>query len=143
MSLAVQESSIEVVKLLIDWSSASKQSLRAGDLVWYAVHRYESEDHFDVLGMLHTLIDAGAPVDEVLWDRDPASQTKSMYLRGTPLHKACEKGFTEVAKLLIEHGARLDKRKSRNGKDEGETPREIAQRRRHSAILRMMNGHGN
>ena len=88
------------------------------------------------------LVEAGTPVNKILWDNDPAYQEKAHFSRGTALHKACQRGWTQGVKLLLENGADPDKPRQTFRKATGVTPREIAQKKGQCSILEIMQDYG-
>lgn len=131
LSLAVVQSSLKVIELLVSHA----QNLDVGELVSCGVVRYEKDRDIRILEIL---IRNGAPVDKILWSQPPAYNTKAAFLRGAPLHDACENGFTEVAALLIQCGADPSQRKKRYREDDGETPFQIAHRKGHGGVIKIM-----
>lgn len=138
LSFAVTQSSVKIVKLLISANRRYNQNLGAGDLVHRAVRRCGKEENLEILD---TLIHAGAPVDDVLWDQSPAYDTKAHFTRGTPLHEACKYGYVDVADMLIVNGANPHKQKTQYRRNAGETPYEIAETKKDTVMLEVMQRH--
>lgn len=131
---------IEVIRTLVQ---ASASDLTTGDLVYCAVLRWVKEkDDETALEIIRILVEAGAPVDKILWDDPPAYQEKAFMCRGTALHEACRQGWTQGVELLLENGADPDKPKQKFKKNTGSTPRGIAQERGQCSILEIMQDYG-
>lgn len=119
LSLAITQSPIRIIEMLIEQALCSDDGLCAGELVHCAVQRYKENRNLEVL---RTLIEAGAPFDDALWDRPPAYNKKAWFHRGTPLHEACKHGFIEVVELLVGKGANPNKYQRYYDHDSGLTP---------------------
>jgi ankyrin repeat protein len=114
------------------------QDLSTGELVHCAVGRCGKEHNLEVLD---TLIRAGAPADNILWDQPPAYNTKAHFRRGTPLHEACKHGYTEMADMLMTNGANPHKETKRYRRAAGETPYKIAAKKIDIAMLEIIQRH--
>jgi ankyrin repeat protein len=119
LSLAITQSPIHVIKILIGQALCSGSGLCAGELAYCAVQRYKKDRNLEVL---RTLIEAGAPFDDILWDKPPAYNKKAWFHRGTPLHEACKHGLIEVVELLVGKGANPNKYQRYYDSDSGSTP---------------------
>lgn len=138
LSFAVARSSVKIIKLMINANKRQNRDLSTGELVHRAVWRYGKEKDPVIL---KTLILAGAPVDDILWDKPPAYATKAYFTRGTPLHDACQDGYTTIADMLITNGADPHKQKKKYRVATGETPYEIAVKIGNTDMLEMMQRH--
>jgi ankyrin repeat protein len=127
LSHAVSRSSLDVIKLL----GSHYIDFGVGDLIYCATDRQD-------LDVLRFLIDAGVPVDEILWDRYPAYETKSPFTRGTALHRACELRSIEMVDILIKAGASPNKKQSKFHEPQGETPYELARREGYVDIVAVL-----
>ena len=122
---------------------ASGSDLTTGDLIYCAVRRWEKEkDEKTALKIIRMLVEAGTPVNKILWDNDPAYQEKAHFCRGTALHEACRQNWKEGVKLLLENGADPDKPKQTFRRNTGGTPRQIAQKEERCSILEIMQYYG-
>lgn len=135
LSFAVTTSSVKTIKRLISANKTFGQDLGTGDLVYRAVRRCGKEQNLDILTLL---IRAGAPVDDIIWDKPPAYHTKQHLRRGGPLHEAVKYGYTDVASVLIANGADPHKQKMRYRRMVGDTPYEIATKNGNTAMLELM-----
>jgi ankyrin repeat protein len=132
LSFAVTMSSVETIERLISANKTFGQDLGTGDLVHRAVRRCGEEQNLDILDLL---IRAGAPVDDIIWDKHP---TLEQFRRGGPLHEAVKYGYTDVASVLIANGADPHKQKMRYRRMDGDTPYEIATKNGDTAMLELM-----
>ena len=103
LSVAVRDAPFNTIKLLFD--RGGPDSIRKGDLLWYAVHRQLP----DYMQVLEYLLAKGATADLnklASHDRPDLAYYEDMLLgRGTPLHSAARSGRLDVVKLLVSYGA--------------------------------------
>ncbi|KAG4438868.1 hypothetical protein IFR05_005657 [Cadophora sp. M221] len=107
------------VELLIEHGATftSGSSEISSPLHWAVKRNQES--------IVRILIAAGHPLD-----------CKSKKAGKTPLHRACDRGFTVIAEILLDHGASIIP------DDNGRTPLHLAVERRHSDVVRLLLRHG-
>ena len=83
--------------------------------------------------VVRVLLEAGLdPNEQAPWDADIRGE-RSAFM---PLYDATEKGKTEVVRLLLMYGA--DPKKLPNGRERGETPFQLAERRQNHNTAAMM-----
>jgi ankyrin repeat protein len=124
LSLAVRYASVSTFQVLLNRGSADK-----GQLVHHAVER-----EVDTIEVLDILVDKGAPLDELQYERDLPSWNHEFFKGlGTPLHRATELGKIDVARYLLQNHA------NRNARDSnGCTPLDIAYRKGFQDLIQLL-----
>lgn len=123
LSIAVQEASFDIIKLLFKHGG----SIQYGQLLHYAIRR-RSADHLAVLGFI---LDKGPSINQVMFENHPPSyELQKPFGIGTPLHEAVELGNVDVVDALLTRGADPAVRDVR-----GESAIEKAERHGLSAII--------
>ncbi|CAK1366608.1 hypothetical protein CB0940_09032 [Cercospora beticola] len=103
LSSAIQYASFRVVEMLFDHGGNIEQS----SLLHAAIGRENGREREQ---MVEYLLQKGAPVNAVLHqdDRPEAYRMHEAFGLGTPLHFAAAKGYEDILRLLVRHGAKLD-----------------------------------
>lgn len=123
LSVAVQEASFDIIKLLFEHEG----SVEYGQLLHYAVRR-SIADYLEVLGFI---LDKRPSINQVMFENHPTSyQLQKPFGIGTPLHEAVELGKVDVVDALLARGADPAVRDAR-----GESAIEKAERNGMSAIV--------
>ena len=98
LSVAVQYAPLRIVELLFERGGTGIR----GQLANYATQRPLKD--LDALPILQLLYDKGVPVDNIIFEDHPTSQSH-LFARTTPLMNACLVGNVEMVQFLIKHGA--------------------------------------
>ncbi|KAF2766891.1 hypothetical protein EJ03DRAFT_165595 [Teratosphaeria nubilosa] len=117
LSCAVAYADLSVVSLLLE----TDPDMKNGYLMHSAVRRQPSS-----LELILRLAEKGAPYDDTLWEDPKSFRFRGHLKRGTPLHKACDDRNVEVARVLLDMGAKADRPKRIGTTKVSSTPREIA-----------------
>ncbi|KAJ5654789.1 hypothetical protein N7490_001792 [Penicillium lividum] len=98
LSVAVQEASFEIIRLLFDRGG----SVEYGQILHYAIRR-DSEDYLEVLSFV---LDKSPPINQVMFeDHSLSYEMQKDFGIGTPLHEAVAIGKIDVIKTLLARGA--------------------------------------
>ncbi|KAH9840454.1 Ankyrin repeat-containing domain, partial [Teratosphaeria destructans] len=119
LSCAVTYADLSVVFLLLE----TDPDLKKGYVMHSAVHRQPSS-----LELIWRLAKKGAPYDNTLWEDPRSFRFRGHLKRGTPLHDACRDRNVEVARVLLDMGAKADRPHRIGTTNVPPTPREIAAR---------------
>lgn len=98
LSVAVQEASFSIIKLLFEYGG----SIEHGQLLHYAIRRVRA----DYLEVLVFILDKGPHVNQVMYENRPACyELQKPFGIGTPLHEAADMGRLDVVDVLLARGA--------------------------------------
>src|SRR5688572_28726647 len=98
VSVAIQRSSISVIRLLLSRSS----SIQPGQLPHFAV-RSNSKDSLEIIELL---LNVGCPIDSIFFKADERSWLEwGMGAAGTALFTAAEQGRDDIVAYLLSKGA--------------------------------------
>jgi ankyrin repeat protein len=131
MSFAIKKAPLHMINMLFEKGA----EVHRGQMLHYAVLR-ETDD---ALQVVTKLVEAGAPVDEVMYENQKDSFRKQKdFGLGTPLHRAAEHNRKDIVEYLLSKGAnplKLDTKRR--------TPRFWAEKGKHwdvAMILRAAEG---
>jgi ankyrin repeat protein len=114
---------------MIDELFSKGANVHRGQLLHHAVLRKNN-----ALELVQKLVTAGAPINEVKYEKDPKSYNKRVVFGlGTPLHRAAEFNKTDIVEYLLSMGAdplKLDSEKC--------TPRFWATKWGHTQVATML-----
>ena len=113
----------EVVQVLLDYGV----DVNALDQFGSTPLDYGSLGPFNDPGVVRLLLDHGA---------DPNVQAHGRDDGLSPLHRASQKGSTEIVRLLIEHGASIEAKDKK-----GRTPLEVASVEQHDDVIKLLSEH--
>lgn len=98
LSTAVRDAPFFIIKLLFDHG----ESIEHGQLLHFATSRTST----DRLQVLHYILDKGAPINDVMFQKCLESYEQQKYFGlGTSLHSASENGALDLVKVLLAKGA--------------------------------------
>jgi ankyrin repeat protein len=115
---------LEAVQLLFDYNAEANSLDKYGDTpLSLTIFYFKSYGEEKLIGVVQRLLEHGA---------DPNAGT----VYSLPLHRSSSHGWLKVVRLLLSYGAKVD------GKDgEGKTPFQIASKKGHHEIAKLLSEH--